>query len=102
MTSALYALSVPLGVVVSAILRAEIQFGSNALAFIHSPLQGILGTTGQTPSLVAVTGTSGNQSAGQFTVLTNASQQIRAVGSTNGIALLVTTYGWLDHRGKDN
>jgi hypothetical protein len=101
-TSALYALSIPPGVMVQVIVRAEIQFGANALAIIHSPLQGTLSTTSQIGSLISVQGTSGNQSAGQFMIMTNVSQQIRAIGSSNGIAFFINTDGWFDRRGRDS
>lgn len=104
-TAANYAVSVPSGVSVTAIIRALAIYAGNASLNVYSPLQATESsqtTQGAGSSLVVVVGSSGDGAAGQFQILTDTSQHISALASVNSVTMSIVTDGWIDTRGKDN
>lgn len=94
------ALTVPTGVVVNAMFRAGINIGGGASgATIFTSLQ----ENDQAPvfgTIADLSNVTGTYASGSFSRLTNTSAQI-GVRSANTVATLtVSTYGWVDRRGK--
>lgn len=90
----LVALTVPTGVVVIALYRAN---SASNIVLINSPSE----------NSVAVNATAGNISlevggAADFRTRTNTSAQVRVVAGAGSTTLQIATYGWLDRRGKDD
>jgi hypothetical protein len=98
-----YAVSVPPGLKVNALIRGYID-GNTAGVTVFSPDES--GITASNVPLGNFTGQSDSDQvpAGVFTlsVRTNTAQQICAVGGAAGLTFVVATYGFVDRRGKDN
>lgn len=100
----LFTLTVPTGIKVNALIRAnENLSGGSPNVIITSPDE-----TDQAPSATGAPGadlipsnTSAN-AAGRFNVRTNTSAQIGARSSAASTTLLVSTFGWIDTRGRFN
>lgn len=96
----LVALSVPVGVIVEALLRV---MGSGYATYaIYSPNQNAetVGSQAAPTNLVAVNGTGGNSAAANYQIFTNATSKIAVVCNTTG-AITIATDGWIDRRGQD-
>jgi hypothetical protein len=99
-----YTLSVPTGVVVDAIMRCLLLYGTNVSATIYSPNINAqtIGTQGQgpVPSITVITG-SGNSGNNQQIIQTNTAAQVNVVASNANANFYVTTDGWIDRRNRD-
>jgi hypothetical protein len=101
-TPALQALSVPNGVIVTALITASINTSTSGYAGLYSTSVSF-GTIGINNNNLAALqeGTGGNIAGGNFSIVTNTSGQIYVAGSaSSGIALYIHTYGWIDTRGR--
>lgn len=93
------ALSTPTGIVTSALFRAGLNVGAATTAIIFTSLQ----ESDQTPApgviadLAAVINTFANSS---FSRLTDTSSQIGVRSSTTSATYTISTYGWIDTRGR--
>ena len=93
----LIVVNVPPGVVVTALFNANLVYSANSNT--QSFFYGL--NAPMVPGLV-VNFDSG-EVAGQFAVLTNSSQEISTQASTNGgTTYSVSTYGYINRRGRDN
>jgi hypothetical protein len=100
--SVLFQLSVPPDLSVIAKCNFEITTTSGAMAVLfQSPLTTTLAVSGGNAQGIATVG-SGNGGAGQIAIMTDTTQNIRAVANTSGgtQATYVHTTGWTDFRGK--
>lgn len=99
-TAVSYTLTVPVGVIVGAmIIGGSINTGSNYGILISS-----LATTDTAPAAFPGLGTPGSPNAPNTlsqTVRTNTSAQIRVRLSAAGSSLSLTTQGWIDSRGAN-
>ena len=97
-------LSVPTGVVLSALFRASVSnAGSGANIFVQFPdLVETDAAASASNSDLCVYAVSGNTmtTAGAYERITNASAQIGVRSNSSNGTLNVTTYGWKDTRGK--
>ncbi len=102
-TSALYALSVPLGVRTTALFRA--LFGNTAggsLFLWQSPNETIQAANTPAGNGNMRTDTAGAYTSSNFAILTDTSRQVRGVASVlSGNQIWTNTYGWIDSRGKN-
>ncbi len=90
-TAILYTLTVPTGVEVEALYRAQI--GTISVLFTSPSHESDQAATGALSLSVGL--------AGEFRTLTNTSAQIRARGSAGGGSLNLYTHGWNDFRGQN-
>ena len=101
-TPTLYALSVPTGVQVNALVRG---YMSSATVFrvilVNSPDE--LSTSAASPAgnITAQVQAASTNSLFTLSVRTNTSAQIRAVANGASTSLNIATYGWVDRRGRD-
>jgi len=92
-------LSVPVGVKVDALFRANV---SNASVNVQVLLQGgdeTAGAAGTNGSSLIVP-TAGGNAAGQFSLRTTTAAKINAVAAAASTTLQIFTYGWIDTRGR--
>jgi hypothetical protein len=101
-TATLYTLTVPTGVQVNALFRCSVLNGSSVVSVLIQP------PDQNTEAVGSVTGNgslaspgSGLVVRGHFNIRTNTSAQIRAVATVASTTFDVTTYGWVDRRGKN-
>lgn len=101
-TAGLYALSVPTGLAVVALVRM-LALGAATFA-IYSPNQNseTVGNQAAPANLTAVSGTTGNAAASNYEIVTDTSGRIAAVCNTAGGQIYMATDGWLDRRGRDS
>ena len=98
-------LTVPTGVVVTALFRAALTTSASANSIlVFSSLQETSqapSTTGMVDLWADATTTTTASVAGAFARLTNTSAQIgQRINSTTGALYSIDTYGWIDIRGK--
>lgn len=99
----LFALSVPSGLQVWA--RFRYGFGNPsgaAFVLIQSPDETAVATNSPLGNVTGENASATNQVDGDLTVRTNTSQQIRAVANAASSVLQISTYGWIDYRGRFN
>lgn len=95
-SNGLYALSVPLGVVVNALIFGECA-GNGPAVIINSPAQAAESPTTYNCTVLALSADSNFNTS----IRTNTSSQVRIGVGGGGINLLsLRTFGWLDTRGK--
>jgi hypothetical protein len=95
-TAANYALSVPPGLSVNALVRI---FATGAASYaIYSPNQTAETVGNQLPpaNLIATSAVSGNAAAGNYEIVTDTSAQIAAVCDRTGGVITMVTDGWID------
>lgn len=99
-TPALFALSVPPGVSVTANTRMAMSTGANGRILVQSPDEAsasALGTAGNASAAWLTT----SSMAYQLATITNTAQQVRiAAESGSSVTLTLVTYGWVDARGQ--
>lgn len=94
-------LTVPTGVVVNALFRASFTNAGNANLIFTSPQESDQASSATTGALSDLATTATNGTSGSYARLTDTSARIgyRAIsGGANGV--YVSTYGWIDDRGK--
>jgi hypothetical protein len=92
------ALTVPPGVVVWALFRAIAVDGNTGAVTLYSLAESAAAGT----SLTGGSGAAGQwQAAGHFNLRTNTSRQIGLYGDATGPIVTITTYGWIDRRGRN-
>jgi len=100
-TSALAALTVPLGVQVEAKFRSVLVYaGGTALVLVQSPSQNTESTSTVVANYNLACFISGEQSAVDMSILTNTASQVRYVGNGATGSFYINTYGWSDTRGR--
>lgn len=104
-TSSLDTLTVPTGVVVNALALGSYTntAAAGTVALISAPDMGVQVANTPTGNFTLYCSVAGNYGQASINVRTNTSAQVRTVSSAaanNG--LILTTYGWIDRRGKDN
>jgi len=95
-TPTLFALTVPTGVKVNALIRA-VATPSN-VTLINSPDENAVGTNAPAGNLTI----GGGETAGGGNTRTNTGGQIRAVANAASTVFQIATYGWTDKRGRFN
>ncbi|WNV10174.1 hypothetical protein [Tardiphaga sp. 709] len=96
-TPKLYTLRVPTGVKVTSRLRTN---GTTSSFLIASPDEGAI--TFNTPTTNQTSNTSSGVTTNTIDVRTNTSAQIQAVAQGASTSIFITTYGWIDRRGRDS
>ena len=93
------ALTVPSGIVVTALFRAGMNTSGGALSTIFTSLQ----ENDQAPTLGGINDLAQIGSAyagGSFERLTDTSRQIGVRSTSTNATITISTYGWKDSRGK--
>lgn len=91
--------SVPSGVKVNALLNVQISNASTAAAVVVASPDANSAGAGPTTA-VAVSQVNSQGFSFPLNVRTNTSQQVRAVSSVASTSLSLSTYGWVDTRGR--
>jgi hypothetical protein len=100
-TVATIGLSVPTGVQVQGKFRALALAGASGVVTLYSPDQ--VTQVANTPAgNASLTWAGTAQAAGDFTIRTDTSGQIKGIGTAAGEAVGIATYGWVDRRGRDD
>lgn len=103
-TAVLRALTVPSGVVVTALINLLLDPNSTAAfnCYVSDPtVTDMAPSTTAAPLVSCIAPTTTGQAAVQMTCRTDASSQVRTRCSTNlGVKLLIATLGWYDLRGR--
>jgi hypothetical protein len=101
-TAALQALTVPTGFQVNALFngRADAPTGSGALLFSPPDMADTAPAGGI--SSIGVNTATASTSVGAFNIRTDTSGRIRVRANTTGPTYSITTYGWIDTRGRFN
>lgn len=102
-SGALQALTVPLGVAVTALFSAAmVSNTAGTLALFHSPSQANQAANTPLGNYHLYVQVNGFAAAGQFAILTNTSKQIRVVSSATvaTCAVSIATQGYRDRRGR--
>lgn len=97
----LYALNVPTGINVQALIRVQLS-GTSAVIVLTSPLEtdgGLLFSGGSAISLR--TTAAGDTTAGEFAIITDTSGQVGGRAAAAGATLQIATHAWIDRRGRD-
>jgi len=98
--SVLLSISVPSGIKVDAQIRARSQHNTSSHGFLlSSPDQADVAAG--TSTGVSLTAGGSDPAAGQFSIRTNTSSQIRARADGSGVAYRIYTDGWVDRAGRD-
>ena len=103
-TAQLYALTVPTGIQVHALLRSMASGSATPIVLISSPDEPVTaanvpsGNRTSTPPVAS--SFAGTQAT--ISVRTNTAGQIRAVANLASTSLTVVTYGWIDTRGRNS
>jgi|GEM_PF-1700523 len=100
-SATLYTLTVPTGVQVNALFRAAFKNGAvNVVGIVTSPDESDQGTAAATGMGTFNGPVLGNYTIATLNVRTNTSAQIRARSDTASSTFNVSTYGWVDSRGR--
>jgi hypothetical protein len=100
-SAVLHTLTVPSGVQVNALFSARAIYNTNAGVYMFtSPDENDFAPGGDNASLVV--GPSGASVSGHFNIRTNTSRQIRGRANVTVSLIAITTFGWIDTRGKDS
>jgi hypothetical protein len=98
-TATLEALSVPPGYRVNALFKGGANTGTTAYILFTSPDQAVQVASQSNSDLFCL---GSGDVVGSFNVRTNAANQIRIVTTQASCTVRVTTYGWIDRRGRDS
>jgi hypothetical protein len=101
-TSTLFTLTVPTGVQVNTLSRASVASGTAGVNVLIQPPDQATEAVNAVPgdaSITVINTTTSNRIP--LNIRTNTSAQIRAVASAAATTFQVTTYGWIDRRGRD-
>jgi hypothetical protein len=102
-TSALFTLTVPLGVQVWALFRGSMSSATAGVNVLISPPDQITEATSSPLGNVSLTNANTTTSVrAPFSIRTNTAGQVRAVASAGSTSFTIDTYGWVDRRGRDN
>lgn len=100
-SAVLYALTIPSGIIVGAIVAAQVyRAGGIGSVLITSPAVTDIAAGGGVPPSTIISPSDQFGSWGGV-IRSNTSSQIRARASTAIASFYVTTYGWVDDRGRD-
>jgi hypothetical protein len=103
-TPTLYSLTVPAGVQVNALVNIGFTntVSTAVSALVSSPDMGVQAAGSPVWNVTVSCLVAGLYNSAQGNIRTNTSGQVRAVASTaSSNGLLITTYGWIDRRGRD-
>jgi len=96
-------LSVPLGVQVTALYHSQVNLaGGFGAALINSPDEAVAVWNVPAANVSFNAHASGTSAFFTGFTRTNTSQQVRAVASAASTTFLITVYGWVDRRGRDD
>jgi hypothetical protein len=99
----LFALAVPTGVKVNALIRGNVASATaSATLLINSPDEAATAVYTPVGNISAVNPAANIGGVFTLSVRTNASSQVRAVAGAANTTVVIATYGWIDRRGKDN
>lgn len=98
-TATLFALTTPLGVQTTALLRGSMSNASASIyVIVNSPSESAQASAAASASISNPV--AGVANSGSLSALTNTSSQVRAVSNASSTTVLMSTYGWIDTRGK--
>jgi hypothetical protein len=92
--------SVPTGVVVSALASIRLDYSSAATSTLITSLSEA-DQAASSSTQTATVSSSGVPATAQINVRTNTARNARVRSSGSGAVLTVSTYGWIDRRGRD-
>lgn len=100
-TPTLFAMAVPLGLKINALIRAfSTNAATNTVVLLSSPDETSGAANSPVGNISLASNGTGSSTAAFFNIRTNASQQIRAVSSNANQTLDIASYGWIDTRGR--
>lgn len=95
-------LAVPTGIKVMAKFRTRATAGNSGGVVLYPPEQAAQGFGSPGGNISLSWSVSNGQQAGDFTMLTDTSGQVRGIGTSAGESVETATYGWVDMRGRDD